>query len=155
MLGSGSGGNATLVSHEAGRVLIDIGLSYREVLRRLARLDVRPDTIDGIVLTHAHGDHTRGARMFSRRHDVPVYATDIVRNEWGVTDITEWRALIADELLDLVGFRFMPFEIPHDASETCGFRIETPEGVIGYATDVGALTLPLIQHFRDCFRKNQ
>ena len=150
VLGSGSAGNATLVSHEGGNVLIDVGLSYRDVSRRLERLDVTPDSIDAIMITHAHGDHTRGARVLARRHDVPVYTTDGVRSEWGVRDVAEWHALVPNTALELAGLRFMPFEIPHDASETVGFRIDTPEGAIGYATDIGTMTPALIERFFDC-----
>ena len=150
MLGSGSAGNATLVSHDDARVLIDVGLSYREVSRRLDRLGIEPGGIDAIVITHAHGDHTRGARVLSRRHGVPVYATEAMRTEWGTPDVAEWRTLVPDQERELCGLRFVPFEIPHDASETVGFRIGTPDGAIGYATDVGTLTPAMIERFQSC-----
>ena len=85
--------------------------------------------------------------MLARRHDVPVYTTDGVRSEWGVRDVAEWHALVPNTALELAGLRFMPFEIPHDASETVGFRIDTPEGAIGYATDIGTMTPALIERF--------
>ena len=72
VLGSGSAGNATLLSYADTNVLIDIGLSCREVSRRLERMDVNPESISAIMITHAHGDHTRGARVIARRHGVPV-----------------------------------------------------------------------------------
>ena len=150
VLGSGSGGNATLLATDEGRVLIDAGLSCREVTRRLGAVGVEPDGVDAIVITHAHGDHTRGARVFSRRHGVPVYTTAAVRDEWGVKDVSEWRMLEAGRAERISGLAWHPFTIPHDASETVGFRIETAEGVIGFATDVGTATENLIQCFRDC-----
>ncbi len=150
MLGSGSAGNATLVSYAGARVLLDVGFSYRELTRRLAAIDVDPAAIDAVMITHAHGDHTRGAGLLSRRHGVPVHATAAIREEWGSANVAEWRALIPDAVLDLGGLRFIPFEVPHDATETVAFRIETPEGAVGYATDVGTLTPALIERFRDC-----
>ena len=87
VLGSGSAGNATLLSYADTNVLIDVGLSCREVSRRLERMHVNPESISAIMITHAHGDHTRGARVFARRHGVPVYTTSGVWDEWGVTDI--------------------------------------------------------------------
>ena len=150
MLGSGSGGNATLLATDAGRILIDVGLSCREVTRRLGAVGVEPDGVDAIVITHAHGDHTKGARVFSRRHAVPVYTTAAVRDEWGVSDVSEWRMLEADRCESVSGLRLRPFTLPHDAAETVGFRIETPAGVIGFATDVGTATDALIERFRDC-----
>ena len=150
MLGSGSAGNATLVSHAGVRVLLDVGFSYREVSRRLAEIDVDPGMLDAILITHAHGDHTRGLRVMAKRHRLPVYATPAIRGEWGGDDLADWRALAPGAALDLDGLRFIPFAVPHDAAETMAFRIETPEGAIGYATDVGALRPVLIERFRDC-----
>ena len=131
-------------------MLVDVGLSYREVAKRLASVDQDPATIDAILITHAHGDHTRGARVFSRRHEVPVYTTAGVRSEWMAQDLAEWRPLQPARSIELGALRFHPFVIPHDASETVGFRIETPEGAIGFATDVGAVTGQLVQRFADC-----
>lgn len=150
MLGSGSAGNATLVSHPGARVLIDVGFSCRDVSRRLAEVGVNPDAVDAVLITHSHGDHTRGARLLSQRHGVPVYSTDAARREWGDEDVAVWRRLAPGRVIAIGDLRFVPFEVPHDASETLAFRIDTPEGAIGYATDVGALTETLIDRFRDC-----
>ncbi len=150
MLGSGSAGNATLLANGDARVLIDAGLSYREVARRLALVDTEPAAIDAIMITHAHGDHTRGARLLARRHAVPVYSTAVVRREWGVGELPDWRELAPHRPLELCGLRFLPFTVPHDATQTVAFRIETPAGAVGFATDVGAVTAELIERFEDC-----
>jgi len=150
VLGSGSAGNATLVEDGARRVLIDVGLSYREVTRRLAELEVPPEGIGGVAITHAHGDHTRGAGLLSRRHGVPVHTTPATREVWA-DDVASWGELACDEPTDICGFRFTPFEVLHDAeAETVAFRIETADGTIGYATDVGCVTANLRSHFSDC-----
>ena len=149
MLGSGSSGNATLVSESGRYVLIDVGLSCREVTRRLKILGVDPGSVDAIVITHAHGDHTRGAQVFSRRHDVPIYATEAIRSEWGPTNVSVGGTLTPEAVDEVCGFRFLPFTIPHDSS-TVGFQIETSDGVIGYATDVGRLTRSVIERLRAC-----
>ena len=150
VLGSGSGGNAVLLANRGAHVLIDAGLSGRDVSRRLAQVGVEPAALDAIVITHAHGDHTRGARPLSRRHGVPVYSTPAARDEWRVTGLHDWRELPLSRALDLCGLRFRAFAVPHDASETVALRIETPAGPIGFATDVGAVTVDLIEQFRDC-----
>ena len=150
MLGSGSAGNATLIAHGDARVLIDAGLSYREVARRLALVGAEPAALDAIMITHAHGDHTRGARLLARRHAVPVYSTAAARDEWDVSGLPAWRELAPPRPLELCGLRFMPFTVPHDASQTVAFRIETPAGAVGFATDVGTVTPELIERFEDC-----
>ena len=131
------------------RVLLDAGFSYRELTRRLGEVGVDPGQLDAVLITHAHGDHTRGVRVLAKRHDVPVHATLSVLDECGAVE-ADWRTLVPDDTLDLGGLRFIPFEVPHDASETVAFRIETPEGAIGYATDVGTPTPALIERFSDC-----
>ena len=151
MLGSGSAGNATLLQHGDQRVLIDVGLSYREVVRRLDSLAVSPRGIGAVVITHAHGDHTRGAALLSRRHGVPVYATAATRGVWRDAKVALWGALRCNTTTKICGFRFTPFEVSHDAAaETVGFQIETTDGAIGFATDVGVVTPSLRARFRDC-----
>lgn len=150
MLGSGSGGNATLLIDKDTRVLIDVGLSCREVSRRLDQIETDPASIDAIVITHAHGDHTRGARLFSKRHSVPVYSTAAVREEWDVQGLADWRVLIPSQMQDVGRLRFYSLVVPHDASQTVAFRIETSAGAVGFATDIGILTDALIQLFQDC-----
>lgn len=150
-LGSGSAGNATLLEDGPCRVLIDAGLSYREVTRRLEAVGVAADDIGAVVITHAHGDHTRGAALFSRRHGAPVHTTAETRAVWGQVEVSGWGELRCDEESEICGFRFTPFEVLHDAeAETVAFRIETPDGAIGFATDIGTVTLPLQRRFADC-----
>ncbi len=175
VLGSGSAGNATLVASGDARVLVDAGLSCRDLVRRLASLrpplrgcagdpggplqrggragdpgGVDPASIGAIVITHAHGDHTRGAGLFSRKYNVPVYATSAVWTEWAEPDLAEWRPLALGCVTEVCGFRFLPFRVPHDAAETLAFRIETRDGAIGFATDIGSTPPELAARFRDC-----
>ena len=131
-------------------MLIDAGLSYRQITRRMSDIGFGPEGVKAIMITHAHGDHTRGARMFCRRHDVPVYATEKVRADWGAADIPTWRPLRTNQSHNVSGLCFHPITIPHDASETVAFRIETLEGEIGFATDIGSMTSELVDRFREC-----
>jgi phosphoribosyl 1,2-cyclic phosphodiesterase len=151
VLGSGSAGNATLLQHREARVLIDIGLSCRETARRLGAVGVAPESITAAVITHAHGDHTRGAALFSRRYEVPVHATEATRAVWPDADVWSWGGLDCDVAADIGGFRITPFEVSHDAdAETVAFHIETPAGAIGFATDIGMTTRALRTRFRPC-----
>lgn len=150
VLGSGSEGNATLVAHPGGHVLVDAGLSYRELKNRLESVGATADEIGAIVVTHGHGDHVRGAALFSRRHGVTVYATPATREAWGGEDVTRWEPLLPGQVVDVCGCRFHPFRVPHDNVETVAFRIETPEGAIGFATDLGYVTPELVARFRGC-----
>ena len=74
-LGSGSKGNATLVSDGETHVLVDCGFGLRETERRLAQFGLHPRQLDAILLTHEHGDHIRGVGPLARRYAMPVYLT--------------------------------------------------------------------------------
>ena len=80
VLGSGSAGNSILVCAGRTKLLVDAGFSARRVADRLAAIGVEPDAIEGIVVTHEHGDHTQGIGVFARRHGTPLYMTDRTRD---------------------------------------------------------------------------
>src|ERR1051325_1095354 len=73
VLGSGSTGNAVLISTETTNVLVDAGLSAREILRRLAAVGVAPENLDAVLITHEHSDHAGGLRVLLGSIDCPVY----------------------------------------------------------------------------------
>ncbi|HEX9187656.1 MAG TPA: MBL fold metallo-hydrolase, partial [Vicinamibacteria bacterium] len=75
VLGSGSGGNATLVEGGGARVLLDAGLGPRQLADRLADAGIDPASLDAVFLSHEHGDHARGAAAFSAKWGVPIAGT--------------------------------------------------------------------------------
>ena len=81
-LGSGSKGNATLVSDGETHLLVDCGFGLREAERRLADFGLHPRQLDAVLVTHEHGDHIRGVGPLARRHGVAVYLTPYLGHEW-------------------------------------------------------------------------
>src|SRR4051812_20474743 len=75
VLGSGSTGNAVLISSENTNVLVDAGLSAREIVRRLAVVGLGSDDLDGVLITHEHSDHAGGLRVLMRALNCPVYVS--------------------------------------------------------------------------------
>src|SRR5919108_528565 len=73
VLGSGSTGNAVLLGANGTRVLVDAGFSAREVARRMSMLGEDPNSLDGILITHEHGDHAGGLRVLMKDLDCPVF----------------------------------------------------------------------------------
>src|SRR2546430_16527715 len=73
MLGSGSAGNSALVATDHGRVLVDGGLSARQVVLRLEQCGIAPEQLDGVVLTHEHTDHICGLEVLCHKFDLPIY----------------------------------------------------------------------------------
>jgi phosphoribosyl 1,2-cyclic phosphodiesterase len=154
MLGSGSRGNATYLEADGTRILVDAGFSGRQLSGRLERLGVSPDSIDAIVITHEHGDHTRGAGIFARRYGTPVYLTPGTRTACGALFRgTETLVDYAPGRAFRIGpFRLDPFLTVHDAvdpvavtvtSEGCGTRV-------GVATDLGRPTAGIRHALAGC-----
>ncbi len=144
VLGSGSRGNSILVMAGGTRVLVDAGFSARSMEERLGFLGVLPEEIHAIVITHDHGDHTRGVGVFARRHGTPVFLTDPTREACaplfrGGEDLRAYRAGFPFEVGSL---RIEPFLTAHDARDPVAVAlVETESGYkLGVATDLGRPT---------------
>src|SRR6478735_5836860 len=79
VLGSGSSGNCAVVRTERTRLLLDAGLSARQIMLRLERVGLKLEDLDGILLTHEHGDHTQGLEILCRKHSAPLMCTALTR----------------------------------------------------------------------------
>ena len=144
VLGSGSRGNAILVESGGCRILVDAGFSARDLARRMEVLEVDPDGLTGIVITHDHSDHTRGMGVFARRHGTPLYLTDGTRTACadllrGDETVVAYRAGVP---FRVGAFTVEPFLTVHDAREPVGVAVVDPEAEarLGVATDLGRPT---------------
>jgi phosphoribosyl 1,2-cyclic phosphodiesterase len=152
VLGSGSAGNAVVLEAGGQRLLIDAGFSCREIERRLERVGLAGASFSGLVITHEHGDHCRGARVFARRHQVPLFATagTFGRLRLGKGGLFE-RVVIRSGVPREIGtFRIEPFDVPHDAAEPIGLLVEDASGHrVGLLSDLGARTQLAWSRLRD------
>lgn len=146
VLGSGSGGNAAVVDCRGVRLLIDAGLSAKQLVLRLAEVGIDPASLDGILLTHEHGDHTRGLKVFLKQHPVPVYGTpatvQVVR-ESGATH-RAWRVFDSGRPFSIGRTEIAPFATQHDAVDPVGFVIRHGERALGVLSDAGHVTRSII-----------
>jgi phosphoribosyl 1,2-cyclic phosphodiesterase len=152
VLGSGSAGNATCIVGNGSRLLLDAGFSCRQLGARLEAVGVTPAGLDGIVVTHEHVDHVRGAALFARKHDVPIYCTPSTARAAGLdgVDGAALRSIIPDEPFAVGGLQIKSFPVPHDAVETIGCTVECNGARIGYATDFGHAADSVRQGLADC-----
>ncbi len=142
-LGSGSGGNATLIEASQGitttRVLVDAGFSERELTRRLGRAGCMPADIDAIFITHEHGDHVGRSLAFSQRHRIPLITS---RGTWRAIgteayDLTLLRLTRTGEALAWGDMELHPFAVPHDAMEPLQLCLTDGAARLGIVTDLG------------------
>jgi phosphoribosyl 1,2-cyclic phosphodiesterase len=154
ILGSGSSGNSTLVESDGVRILIDAGFSGRDLERRLRSVEVDPATLSALLITHDHGDHTRGMGVFCRRWKVPVYLTEPTRSACrrlldGSEDVRLYSATYA---VAIEGLRAEPFLTVHDAVDPIAVTIteEATGEKLGIATDLGRPTATVRHALREC-----
>ncbi len=152
VLGSGSAGNATCIEGGGARILLDAGFSCREMAGRLRAVGVAPHHLDALVLTHEHGDHVRGAALFSRTFKVPVYCTagTFRAAALGRDGVHDHRTVEAGTAFAIGVLTLFPFPVPHDAVETVGYVVTCNSSRIGYATDLGHPPEPVRESLRDC-----
>ncbi len=144
-LGSGSRGNATLIRFESTTILIDCGFSLKETEQRLARIGLQAEQIDGIFVTHEHGDHIRGVGAFARRHKTPVWMTHGTERSAEMGTIPNGFELTIGESVQIGSIEVLPYSVPHDAAEPCQFVFSNGKQKIGLLTDTGMITPHIIQ----------
>lgn len=137
---SGSSGNSIFVASNNSKILVDAGLSGKNIEKALKEIDENPREIDGIFVTHEHLDHIKGVGVLSRKYNIPIYANELtwkamIRNIGKIEDdnvkiTTEGYIKIKD--MDVLSYR-----IPHDAASPCGYKILSDNKSVCVATDLG------------------
>ncbi len=149
-LASGSKGNSLLIEGPEGSLLVDAGLSAREILRRILAAGTAPETIRGILVTHDHSDHVRGVEVLARRLSIPVYGTRGTLDAVGFPEEDPGTAIAAGSGFCVAGFDVQPFSLPHDAVDPVGFVISMGGLKIGVATDLGCVTALVRKRLAGC-----
>lgn len=144
-LASGSSGNATLIEGSDGlhrtRVLVDCGLGLRQLIARLAVEGIGPADLDGIFITHEHGDHIGCAPMLVARYGVPLWTSAGTAQYAAFAGLESALNLVRDgQLFAIGGIQFHPFTVPHDAREPLQLRCTDGDRVLGLMTDIGHVT---------------
>lgn len=155
-LGSGSGGNATLIEASQGitstQVLVDCGFSLRELGRRLARAGSAPEQLSAVFITHEHGDHAGCALALAQRYRLKLCTS---RGTWRAIGSPEFDpALLVltrdGESLALGDLELRPFAVPHDANEPLQLRASDGHRHLGVITDLGSVTPTVVQALQAC-----
>ncbi len=142
ILGSGSQGNSALVTDGATRLLVDAGLSCKQLCLRLAAAGVDAGELDGILLTHEHGDHVRGLQVLLRKHEIPVFCNRLTRESMNGTapENAKWKFFESGGEFAIGGIAIETFRVAHDAAEPVGFVLRDRDSSLGVLSDVGWIT---------------
>ncbi len=150
MLASGSSGNASLLATENTRILVDAGLSMREISKRLAAIGESISALDAILITHEHSDHVSALAVLARRLKKPCYLTHLTAPaiDWGESAPVALEPFQAGAAFPIGDIEIQSFSIPHDARDPVGFCF-TAQGIrIGIATDLGYVPESVKFHLR-------
>lgn len=154
MLGSGSAGNSALVATDHCRLLIDGGLSARQIVARLAACGVEPQRLDGVLLTHEHGDHVCGLEVLCRKFRIPIYCNALTAEAIryhcdSLGQHRNWRIFRTGSDFNICDIHVQTFPVPHDAVEPVGYAFHAGKSGLGFITDLGYPTKMLIERLRE------
>lgn len=150
-LNSGSNGNCYYIGNSKEAVLVDIGISCREVEKRMSRLNLSPQKVKAIFISHEHSDHIKGVQVFSKKYQIPVYITDATLNN---SRLFLERALIHSFIkyypISIGELIITAFPKLHDAADPYSFIVEGNGIKIGVFTDIGSACHHVEENFRQC-----
>ena len=143
LLGSGSLGNCSLIESSGCRILVDGGLSAKQITLRLASVGVEISTLDGILVTHEHADHVGGLRVLCKKTPIPVYCTALTAEMLRKDQLAlhpNVRQFQAGARFDIKDITVQSFSVPHDAVDPVGYTLRHGNESLGFLTDLGKCT---------------
>ena len=155
-LSSGSNGNCYYIGNEHTALLIDAGIGPRTIKKRLAEYNIPVENIELVLVTHDHIDHIKSLGVFAERFSVPVFATDVLHKSLDTHFCTRGRLkgcvrkTIPGEVTTHKGINFIPFIVPHDATQTVGYYIDFYGVKFTFLTDLGEVTEDVIKYSSKC-----
>lgn len=140
-LASGSSGNSIYVGTRESGLLVDCGVSGKQIFQSLKDIGVCTSTIKGIVVTHEHSDHVKSVGIVSRKLDIPIYANiktwEGMLDNIGCIKSENIRTFTTGCEFEINDIKIKPFSIPHDAADPVGYCFEAGSKKISIATDLG------------------
>jgi phosphoribosyl 1,2-cyclic phosphodiesterase len=149
-IASGSNGNCYYLEDSDDAILVDAGISTKQIVERMARLGLSMSKIRGVFISHEHGDHIRGLDVLTRKYCIPVFMTQKTYSSYG--------KIIKDSLLNFFSpgesvvlgkISVNPFLKSHDAAEPCSFSVSSEEKTVAVMTDIGLQCANVIDHIRN------
>ena len=142
-IASGSSGNCIYIGDDNTHILIDVGISARNVEEGLHKLDLSLEDIDAILITHEHSDHIKGLGVLERKKEIPIYATQgTIEGIYSSKSLGSFNYDTLKSLRDLSSFSvkdfiFTPHPVSHDANEPVCFSFTCNSKNAAVVTDLG------------------
>ena len=150
VLASGSKGNSMLIDGPEGALLVDAGLSAKELVRRMEFVGADPQRLRAIIVTHDHSDHLRGVRVLAKRLELPVFGTGATLAAADLPSVEIKNTVTPGSPFDVAGFSVVPFSLPHDAADPVGYVVQGFGARIGMATDLGSVNSLVRERLAGC-----
>lgn len=141
-LASGSKGNALLLGTERTKILIDAGLSFKQLKERLEVLNIDVGSIDAVVITHEHSDHIKGVEVLAKQLSIPVLANSDTAKALceQLTTLPKFKIFSTGEMFEFGDITLHPFSIQHDTVDPVAFTARLAGKKIGICADLGCVT---------------
>lgn len=150
-LNSGSNGNCFYIGNKHEAVLVDAGISCREIERRMERLGLSMKKVKALFISHEHVDHVRGVRVLSKKYQLPVYSVPGTLSDRHLAPESPLNSKLTPKEPIIIGaLRVMAFPKNHDAHDPQSFVIQHKGVCVGVLTDIGTPCEQVIQHFKCC-----
>ncbi len=141
---SGSTGNSLLVKNDNTCILVDAGVSGIKIVEALNSINIDISQIQAILVTHEHTDHVKSVGTLSKKYNIPVFANketwSAMPTESKKVPLECQKTFTIDNKFNIGSLEILPFSIPHDATNPCGFNIFGSNKKISIATDIGHIT---------------
>ncbi len=150
-LNSGSNGNCYYIGNSKEAVLIDAGISCREIEKRMKRLGLKMDMVKAIFVSHEHSDHITGIPALSKKFQLPVYITKATFQSAGIpVDENLIVSFKAEQDIQIGSLSIRAFAKSHDASDPHSFVVSGESINVGVFTDIGNVCTSVIKYFKQC-----
>jgi phosphoribosyl 1,2-cyclic phosphodiesterase len=149
-IASGSNGNCYYLENNDDAILVDAGISARQIVERMARLGLSVSKLRGVFISHEHSDHIRGLDAFTRRYAVPVFITSKTYSSYGKTIRGSALNFFAPGMQVKLGkICVNPFLKSHDAAEPCSFSVSSGSKTVAVMTDIGCKCASVTSHIKN------
>lgn len=150
-LASGSNGNCYYIGNEEDAILIDAGITCKQILCRMEEKGLEAKKVRAVFISHEHSDHVRGIRVLGKKLDIPAYLTKgTFQSLYYTNQPIAVRFFEPEEQIKIGAFTIHTFLKNHDANEPTSFRIESTGINIGVFTDIGTPCINVTSQLNRC-----